>query len=104
MDEIVSTRVVVGDEATKHLNDIAQDAVLSDGVDICMIVVDAAKRLDSRKRDSFCELVALALRGRAKEVVLVLNKVDWVEPKSKLLDLTYEYVSLVNGVKVPRIL
>lgn len=34
------------------------------------------------------------------ELILVLNKVDLVEPKEALLEVTREYVSLINGIKL----
>lgn len=81
----------------RSLRSITETAVT--GVDIVLVVVDAARTLTARDQDVFAEMVRLALEGAKEEVVLVLNKVDLVHPKTKLLDLTHQYVSLINGVK-----
>ena len=41
----------------------------------------------------------MALHNAKTEMVLVLNKVDLVRPKTKLLETTRQLVSLINGVK-----
>lgn len=81
----------------RTLRSITESAVT--GVDIVLLVVDAARNFSTRDQDIFAEMVRLALEGAKDEVVLVLNKVDLVHPKPKLLDLTHDYVSLINGVK-----
>ena len=58
----------------KTLNDVASGAVAKADVDVCMIVVDAAKSMRNRDKDAFAELVQLAI-NQSKEIVLVLNKV-----------------------------
>ena len=67
--------------------------------DIVLLVVDAARRLTEKYDFEFVEMTKLAFAGAKKEVILVLNKVDLVEPKDLLLDVVEKYVSLINGVK-----
>jgi GTP-binding protein Era len=68
--------------------------------DVVLIVVDASKRLRPQDQDTFVEMVKIARAGSKEEVILILNKVDLVEPKGLLLDLVDSYVSLINGVKL----
>lgn len=42
----------------------------------------------------------IALRKANKELVLVVNKVDMVNPKIQLLEITRKLVSIINGVKL----
>lgn len=68
--------------------------------DVVLIVVDSATRLDDKAKDTFAEMVHLGLRHAKKEIILVLNKVDLVNPKIRLLERTYDLVSLINGIKL----
>lgn len=68
--------------------------------DVVLLVVDAARVFNDNGRYIFGEMVSIALKKAKKEVILVLNKVDLVNPKKKLLDLTFDLVSLINGVKL----
>jgi GTP-binding protein Era len=43
----------------------------------------------------------MALAKAKIEIILVLNKVDLVKPKSDLLDTTRDLISLINGIKLP---
>ena len=65
-----------------------------------LLVVDASKRIRPQDQDTFAEMVKISRAGSKDEVILVLNKVDAVEPKGVLLDLVDAYVGLVNGVKL----
>lgn len=68
--------------------------------DVVILCVDAAiSSLGDRQQDSFVEMVKIAYQNAKMEVVLVLNKVDLVSPKPKLLETTRQLVSLINGVK-----
>lgn len=67
--------------------------------DVVLLVVDAARRLQDKFDFEFAEMCKLAYAGAKKEVILVLNKVDIVEPKYRLLDVVEKYVSLMNGVR-----
>jgi GTP-binding protein Era len=44
--------------------------------------------------------VRIGLEKSKIELILILNKVDLVEPKEILLEVTREYVSLINGIKL----
>jgi len=69
--------------------------------DVVLLVMDAARDLTTpAMQDTFAELVRLAMEHAAIEVILVLNKVDLVVPKPRLLDTTRRLVSLINGVKL----
>lgn len=68
--------------------------------DVVLLVVDAARRIDHNARYLFGEMTRLAVKSAKKEIILVLNKVDLVNPKRKLLEITREYISLINGVKL----
>jgi len=68
--------------------------------DVVLLVIDAARELTPGVQDTFAQLVRLALDHAAIEVILVLNKVDLVVPKPRLLDITRRLVSLINGVKL----
>jgi len=70
--------------------------------DVVLLVVDAARCESPKFHDAFAEMVKIAQENAKKEIILVLNKVDMVEPKRKLLDITRTMVSLVNGVKLGR--
>jgi GTP-binding protein Era len=80
---------------------LSDSAASSTGrADVVLIVVDAARCGSPKFHDAFAEMVRIAMTNAKKEIILVLNKVDMVEPKRKLLDITRELVSLVNGVKL----
>lgn len=68
--------------------------------DVVLLVVDAARQLRENNLFLFSEMAKLALEHAKTEVILILNKVDLVEPKSRLLDISREYVSLINGIKL----
>eukprot|EP01041_Mallomonas_annulata_P006367 gene6367-12872_t len=68
--------------------------------DVVLIVVDASYTLNTRYKHTFAEMVRIAIDNAKDEIILVLNKVDLVVPKTKLLELTYDLVSLINGVKL----
>ena len=80
------------------LRSITEDAVKN--VDVVMLIVDAAKVLKDKDKDAFAEMAQIALDNSKIEMVLVLNKVDLVEDKSDLLDLTDDLVGLINYVKL----
>lgn len=68
--------------------------------DVILLCVDASRTyLSGKQQDWFADMAKVALENAKQEVILVLNKVDLVEPKELLLDLTYQLVSLINGVK-----
>jgi GTP-binding protein Era len=92
----------VGDlrKEAKILRESATDSIGRAKADVVLLVVDAAKPLTDNFKYLFGEVVNIGLKSVKKEVILILNKVDLVEPKSKLLDLTRELVSLINGVKL----
>jgi len=83
----------------KALNGVVMGAVGKAHVDVCMVVVDSARRLDEASKEGFAELIRGALKRGRCELVLVLNKVDRVQTKTFLLDTAHELVSLINGVK-----
>lgn len=85
-------------EDINRMSDTAALTVLK--ADVVLLVVDAALPITDAFKDSFVEMVKLGLRHAKIEIILVLNKVDLVEPKPELLDTTYELVSLINGVKL----
>lgn len=70
-----------------------------ENADVVLLLVDAAKAMGDVETKTFCEMVKLALSGAKQETILVLNKVDLIHPKSKLLATTHGLVSLINGVK-----
>lgn len=80
------------------LRSITEDAVKD--VDIVMVIVDAAKTLQDKDKDAFAEMAQIALDNSKQEMVLVLNKVDLVEHKPDLLDLTDDLIGLINYVKL----
>jgi len=68
--------------------------------DVVVLVIDAAKASNHLDIHDYSEMIRLAFDGASQEVILVLNKIDLVHPKNKLLDLTYDIVSIINGVKL----
>lgn len=64
-----------------------------------LLMVDATKCKGLKYQDTFAEMAEMALANAKLEVVLVINKVDLVEPKSNLLAMTRELVGLINFVK-----
>jgi small GTP-binding protein len=69
--------------------------------DVILLCVNAEQiRLSGKQQDWFADMAKVALENAKAEVILVLNKVDLVEPKIKLLDTTHQLVSLMNGVKL----
>lgn len=82
----------------KTLRDLSTSSVQK--ADVVMLVVDAARMLTPKSEYIFSEMVRIGLHHMKKEMILVLNKVDLVEPKSKLLDITRSLVSIINGVKL----
>jgi GTP-binding protein Era len=83
---------------TRELSDIAINSVASKA-DVVLLVVDAA-RVNSDSLSHFAEMAALALKHAKMEVILVLNKVDMVEPKTRLLETTRRLVSIMNGIRL----
>lgn len=83
---------------TKTLKSIVTSATAK--ADVVLLVVDSVAHISDRVKMVFTEMVKMALDSAKTEVILVLNKVDLVEPKAQLLDITFEYVSLINGVKL----
>jgi len=69
--------------------------------DVILLCVDAnVTQLSSKQQDWFADMAKVAMENAKQEVVLVLNKVDLVEPKIRLLETTRQLVSLLNGVKL----
>lgn len=93
----VSVAEALRDDA-KTLRERATDA--AGKADVIMIVIDAARVRNEKSIYAFSELTRIALDNAKIEIILILNKVDLVEPKEELLDITREYVSLINGIKL----
>ena len=92
---------VFGEDAQSHemkaLRSISIEAARK--ADVIILCVDAALYyLNDKQQNTFVEMVKIALQNAKTEVVLVLNKVDLVKPKTRLLDTTRQLVSLINGV------
>jgi len=69
--------------------------------DVILLCADAnVSQLSAKQQDWFADMAKVALENAKQEVVLVLNKVDLVEPKIRLLETTRQLVSLINGVKL----
>ena len=83
----------------KTLRDLTRSSAAK--ADVVLLVVDATNDVQSLIfQDTFSELVKLSLDSAASEIILILNKVDLVVPKTRLLEVTYSLVSLINGVKL----
>ena len=83
----------------KTLRNLAATAAAK--ADVALLVVDATWSFNrASQQDTFAEMAKLAFDSVATEVVLVLNKVDLVFPKTQLLETTFSLVSLINGVKL----
>ena len=64
--------------------------------DVVLLCVDASiSHLNSKQQDTFAEMAKVAFENAKTEVILVLNKVDLVKPKTKLLDTTRQLVRCV---------
>lgn len=86
-------------DSIMQLRNIAAAAALK--ADVVLLVVDANVEVTTgRYQDTFAEMVQIASDNAKTELILVLNKVDLVIPKTKLLDTTFKLVSLINGVKL----
>ena len=85
-------------EETRELSKIAMNTVKK--ADVVLLVVDASLPINNAYKDAFAEMARLALANAKIEIILILNKVDIVEPKTELLETTYQLVSLINGVKL----
>jgi len=83
---------------TKTLSNLAKQSI--EKADVVLIVVDAAREISDNYKITFSEIVRVALQYAKQEIILVLNKVDLVTPKTKLLEITWELVSLINGIKL----
>lgn len=81
----------------KTLREISADTLGK--ADVALLVVDASRCSGTKYQDAFAEMAQLALQSSKLEIILILNKVDLVEPKVLLLDITRELVSLINGIK-----
>ena len=94
------------DEARKTQSKVLRNVAVNatNKADVVMIIVDAAKDYSSNRNQksiiAFCEMVKLGLQNAKDEIILILNKVDLVKPKTKLLELTRQLVSLINGIKL----
>ena len=82
----------------KAYSNIAADSMSR--ADVVLLVVDAARCRSLYYHDTFAELVKMGIENCKKELILVLNKVDLVEPKTELLDTTRILISLINGVRL----
>lgn len=89
-------------ESIKHEMKLMRELATStiEKSDVVLLVVDASRKVNERVTFLFAEMVNIALKFAKKELILVLNKVDLVTPKSQLLDITQQYVSIINGVKL----
>ena len=66
-----------------------------DNADYTLLVIDAAKNLDAPLQEALIALILRALYAtRTGKFGVVLNKVDLVKPKSKLLDIAAEIGSM----------
>jgi len=83
---------------TKTLQSLVRGA--ASRADVALLVVDAAREVTPNFQDTFAEMAKIALDDAKIESILVLNKVDLVEPKTRLIELTRQLVSLINGVKL----
>lgn len=83
---------------TKILRGLAIEAASQ--TDIVILLVDAAKNLSPGVLQTFTDMAKLALDESRMEVILVLNKVDLLDEKFILLDVTRTLVSLINGIKL----
>jgi len=83
---------------SKALRVMAASAVAKS--DVVLLVVDAARAINDNYKITFAEMVRIALDHAKVEIILVLNKVDLVNPKCDLLDTTRTLVSLINGIKL----
>jgi GTPase len=88
----------MGKEEVRRLRQIITSTVAL--ADVVVLVIDAAKACNHIDIHDYSEMIRMAFDGASQEVILVLNKVDLVTPKSKLLDVTYDIVSIINGVKL----
>jgi GTP-binding protein Era len=84
--------------SSKQLSNIAE-ATVKEKADIVMLVVDAV-RCRPANLGAFADMAKLALANAKMEVILVLNKVDLVMPKTNLLETTRTLVSIINGIKL----
>lgn len=80
-----------------ELGQVARGAL--DRAELCLVVMDAAKNFSTTEEATFTDLVRSALQAKCQELVLVLNKVDLVHPKTDLLDRTIELVQIINREK-----
>jgi GTPase len=85
-------------DQNRELSMIAASATAK--ADVVLLVVDAARCKKLAYREAFAEMVSVGLVNAKKELILVLNKVDQINPKSELLDITRMLVSLINGIKL----
>ena len=83
---------------TRRMREITTAAVSK--ADVVLLVVDASKAMSKADMTGFAEMVQLALEGAKEEVLLVLNKIDLVAHKTDLLDLNWDLVSMINGLKL----
>lgn len=85
--------------SVKQLRNIAAASTLN--ADVVLLVVDAnLDVMNQRFKETFAEMVQIASDNPKTELILILNKVDLVVPKTRLLDLTFNLVSIINGVKL----
>lgn len=82
----------------KHLREITIRSVAQ--ADVVLLIIDSHLSLTTKELNGFSEMVSIAMQGARQEVILVLNKVDLVHPKSDLLDITWDLVSVINGIKL----
>lgn len=81
-----------------NLRGLAADSATN--ADVILLVVDSAQTFTKAYQDIFAEMVKLAISRAKIEVILVLNKVDLIVPKTRLLTTVHQLVSLINGVKL----
>ncbi len=85
-------------DVAKSLRAVATGAAQK--ADVVLLMVDATKCKGLRYQDTFAEMAKIAINSAKLEVILVINKVDLIEPKTLLLKMTRELIGLINYAKL----
>ena len=87
-----------GKGVEREMTEEAMRTVSSDGVDLLLVILDATQSVTPRTAQMLQSLQRLWQQSEQLEVALLLNKVDLVTPKTRLLALTDEVVQHLPAV------
>lgn len=92
--------IIIANDARRYERTLSEDAwQATTATDVCIILVDAAKRIGPLEQSLLKRAMQFAEKHQQIRLVLALNKVDLVHPKSMLLDTAQSLVELCPAIR-----